>query len=556
MSDNERAQRGGGTATPVVPPGPTGNGSKDAYRISYRETPGIVQNTGADWFGPLNPLAPVAPKEVAGRQLDYPSGYNLEITPRPYEPVKFPEMRALADAYDIIRLVIETRKDQVEALDWGIAPQTDINSKPIPGQEKYCQEIWDFFKMPDGEHEWGTWIRMLLEDLFVIDAPALYCHETYGGKLLGLEQVDGATIKRVVDDWGRTPAPPIVAYQQVLKGFPAVNYTSDELIYMPRNPRVHKFYGYSPVEQCIMTVNIALRRELFQLQYYTEGNVPEALIGAPDTWNPKQIQEFQDNFDAMLAGNQAARRRLKFIPGGSKSLVQMKEVDLTGKTDEWFARVVCFCFSISPQAFVSMMNRATADSAHDQALEEGLGPIQNWVKRLVDRVVRKYWPQAKVEFKWNDAAIVDPQKQMTTLTGYVKDGVMKANEARDKIGLPPDPDGNVLRVIAANGPVLLGVNDDAPTAGEQFQQKKKETAQASKDKAAAMVAKPAVSAPAAAPAAKEGGAAEKVAGTFRKGYWSRHAPSYDEPHGGGQAGRDSPGGQVDEGAQEAGQAGR
>ena len=32
-----------------------------------------------------------------------------------------------------------------------------------------------------------------------------------------------------------------------------------------------------------MSVNIALRRQLYQLQYYTEGNVPEALIALPET---------------------------------------------------------------------------------------------------------------------------------------------------------------------------------------------------------------------------------------------------------------------------------
>jgi phage portal protein BeeE len=102
--------------------------------------------------------------------------------------------------------------------------------------------------------------------------------------------LDGATIKRLIDDWGRTPLVPAPAYQQILKGLPAVYYSADELIYAPRNPRVHKAYGFSPVEQVQMSVNIALRRQIYQLQYYTEGNVPEALIGVPESWNPDQIR--------------------------------------------------------------------------------------------------------------------------------------------------------------------------------------------------------------------------------------------------------------------------
>jgi hypothetical protein len=44
-----------------------------------------------------------------------------------------------------------------------------------------------------------------------------------------------------------------------------------------------------------MTVNIALRRQMHQLQYYTEGNVPEALIGVPEAWTPDQIGQPEKN---------------------------------------------------------------------------------------------------------------------------------------------------------------------------------------------------------------------------------------------------------------------
>ena len=81
-----------------------------------------------------------------------------------------------------------------------------------------------------------------------------------------MQQLDGATIKRVIDDWGRTPQPYAgpdgatvypPAYQQVLKGLPAVNYAARDIMYRPRNVRAHRVYGYSPVQQILMTVNIA-----------------------------------------------------------------------------------------------------------------------------------------------------------------------------------------------------------------------------------------------------------------------------------------------------------
>ena len=79
--------------------------------------------------------------------------------------------------------------------------------------------------------------------------------------------------------------------------------TTDELLYLPRNTRPHKAYGFGPCEQIVMTINIGLRRQMMQLQHFTEGNVPPGLLNAPDGWNAEQIRQFQEWFDSMLAGN-------------------------------------------------------------------------------------------------------------------------------------------------------------------------------------------------------------------------------------------------------------
>src|SRR5579864_1441114 len=84
---------------------------------------GIARGGGADWFGPLDPLRPIAPPQVAGRRFDFPPGYNLVTRPRAYEPIGFAELRGFADAYDLLRLVIETRKDQMERQRWCIRPR-------------------------------------------------------------------------------------------------------------------------------------------------------------------------------------------------------------------------------------------------------------------------------------------------------------------------------------------------------------------------------------------------------------------------------------------------
>ena len=70
----------------------------------------------------------------------------------------------------------------------------------------------------------------------------------------------GRRSSRIGED-GRAPEAPDPAYQQVLHGVPAADFSADEILYLPRNVRAHRLYGMSPVEQVALTVNIALRRE-------------------------------------------------------------------------------------------------------------------------------------------------------------------------------------------------------------------------------------------------------------------------------------------------------
>lgn len=383
-----------------------------------------------DWFSPMKPLPQVAP-QAEGRMWDFPVGYNVRNVTRQGEGIGFTEMRALADAYDVLRLVIETRKDQLCKLDWQLLPKEDGKELDAAGKE-----IMDFLAMPDKENSWDEWLRMLLEDMLVLDAATIYPRRTLGGQPYALELMDGSTIKRVIDYTGRTPAPPDVAYQQILKGVPAVDYTREELYYRPRNKRTNKVYGYSPVEQIILTVNIALRRQTHQLQYYTEGNVPEALIGVPETWTPEQIKAFQQFWDNLIEGDTAQRRHAKFVPGAMK-YQPTKEPNLKDAYDEWLARVVCFAFSISPQPFVTMMNRATADTAMETALEEGLAPLMRWIIGTMNYILAAYFSRPDLRFEFKNSEVVDPKEQADIHAVYIDRKVLTPDEVRADLGRKP-----------------------------------------------------------------------------------------------------------------------
>lgn len=382
------------------------------------------------WFSPNQPLAPVAPEDVTGRTWDYPTGYNLRLRPRDTELTQFEQLRSFAQSYDVLRLLIETRKDQMCRLKWSI--------KTIEGGEsnRKTKAVEKLLKRPDGRKRWTSWLRQLLEDMLVIDAATIYPQATFGGELHALKIIDGATIRPIIDYYGDH-----AGYQQVLKGLPAVDYSLDELLYQVRNPRSNKVYGYSPVEQIIMTVNIALRRQLWQLDSFTKGNIPDVLVGLPPEWTPDQIKSFQLWWDEVMdTGGTQLPRHAKMIP--KADIFEVKKGELFGEAEEWLARVCCFAFSISPQAFVKQQNRATAESAKDSADEEGLAPTMQWVKDVMDDIIERFYGD-DIEFKWETDTQIDAKTQAEIDQIYINAGVYNAEYVADRNGIDakyiPDP---------------------------------------------------------------------------------------------------------------------
>ena len=396
----------------------------------------VVTGASEAWMAPNQPLAPLADKpqdQTQGRAFDYRVGQNLDYKPKvPEGGVDYGTLRALADNYDLVRLCIETRKDQIAAQTWQFNLKgSDERTDPR------LEELQAFFRFPDKANDWETWCRIVIEDMLVIDAPTIYPRLTKGGQPYAFEPVDGATIKRVIDGYGRTPLPPEPAYQQILKGMPAIDYTTEQLVYRPRNLRSYKLYGFSPVEQIVTTINIALRRQLHQLEYFTEGNLPSALITSPPSWTPDMIRQMQDWYDTRVTDT--SKRHAQFIPGGM-NVIDTKQSAM-GPGDqvmsEWLARLVCFAFNITPTALVSQSNRATSDSQKEQAEDEGLKPTKQWLKNLIDYLVVTYFGYADIEFAWVTEKEVDALKQAQIAQIYLAAKVLTPDEVRAEIGMDP-----------------------------------------------------------------------------------------------------------------------
>src|SRR5215510_6780789 len=100
-----------------------------------------VFQPGQGIFSPGYPLIPIQPEPV--RLWDFPVGFNTIYTPRSYEAIGFDELRTLAESHDITRLAIETRKDQIEKLDWTIKPRG--NRRPAADARSRIERLIEFW---------------------------------------------------------------------------------------------------------------------------------------------------------------------------------------------------------------------------------------------------------------------------------------------------------------------------------------------------------------------------------------------------------------------------
>lgn len=70
---------------------------------------------------------------------------------------------------------------------------------------------------------------------------------------------------------------------------------------------------------------------------HTEGNVPEALIGLPENWNPDHVRQFQAYWDSLESGDTAERRHAKRIPfnGSHRSITCKTKTSMTAINLGW-----------------------------------------------------------------------------------------------------------------------------------------------------------------------------------------------------------------------------
>lgn len=395
------------------------------------------------WFGPGLSIPPIAPPATRPRTLDYSTNTNLNYSPRKDAFLDFPQLRAIADGCYLFRVVMEKVKKRIASHKWEFRLKAKDGEHRASVMERSATDprirmLTDRFQQPDGEHDWPEWVGGLLEDQIVIDAATLWIERDRLDRPARIVQIDGATVNRVIDDVGLTPQPPYVAYQQRIKGMPAIDLTQQDILYMISNYRTNRFYGFSDVEQLALLCETQMNRALWTLNHYTEGNIPEVfLLMNSDKYSPEQIKEYMQMFESWMNGSSVNRQRVYPLPDGK--VEQLRGEELYDAFDEWQARVFCYQLGEPPTALVKAVNRASAQQMDDTREESGELPRLNWLASKLNRLVQHpfYYGFPDIEFSWLEDAEVDGLTQAQIDQINVPLGITTVDEARIREGKAP-----------------------------------------------------------------------------------------------------------------------
>ena len=375
------------------------------------------------------------------RQYDYPASVNVQICPnRPYTILK-----NLA-SWDPVRYCIERRKGSVKAQKWAIIPENPDEAK----NTKYTaaiKELTAYWKRPDAQNgqTFDLWISEVLEQSFLYDASPIMRWPTRSGKGIACHRViDATTITPKIDSLGNNPLPPSPAYQQVIKGLPLTEYTSDQMLFPIRNPRPDSPYGMSEVEWLLICINIALRRDTSDLLHWTSGNVPYGFGETPENWTPKQIIEWGELWDEMLNGDLGARSKIKWGPKGMnfKTFTDRDKAGEEYKFYEWSSRRACAIFGVAPTAYTGSVNRATAETAETAQSELATEPLNQWIEQLLTTEIQTVQGQPDLCFKYISEQQHNELEQAQTNERRVFSGQASLDTVRNEsgeieIGIPP-----------------------------------------------------------------------------------------------------------------------
>lgn len=486
----------------------TQQGNQQQPQVAY--PPMVPLDRSQQFWAPFGPGAPMFPAPLNAPRRDTgqpdPRSWEYDVTWNLTQDIgrltDWTTLRAAARKVDLISQCLRVRRTEQAALEWDITlTKRTLEKQGVKSAqqknallEKYdtkISELVEFWSEPDTTNglTWTEWLEMLMEEQLVIDAVSIYPRFNYGGELISLELIDGATIKPLLDERGNRPHPPAPAYQQWLYGFPRGEYidsgagsadwegSAGSLIYKPRYRRVESPYGYSSVEQALTSAELWLRRQQWMVAEYNAGTAPRMILkGAGISMTPEQLRAWEDSLNDYYGGSISNRHRMRMFPEGfDPQLVDDAAERYKPDYDEFLVKLLCAHMDVQPQEIGFTPRNGLGGAGHGETQEsityrKALRPTSQWLIDLMNQISYAYLGMPRdLTFQFLGLDSEDEDGADQTTDRRFKAGRMTLNEARDEIGESryPFAEADMPMIVTSRGVVFLEGASELVEPGEE-----------------------------------------------------------------------------------------
>lgn len=403
---------------------------------------------------------------------------------RPKSAVTTDTLRLFADSYDVLRSCIEQLKREVRAVPIKIVPRdTDDDSKRTQND---IEDAYWFFSRHGGlgglNRSRRHFESEVFEDVLVIGAGAVYLRPNMVGGVHSAEPVQADTIVPLVDEHGWMHEDK--AYVQIINGATIGTYSASDIYYDGLHAVTTQPYFKSRVEYVYRMAMAALKADEWNLNWLTDGNTPDQLIGAPPEWTPAQIKEYASYFDEMLAAKPENRNKALIVPAGFTSILKQSRKDADFQEFErWLMERTCSVMGVHPSSigFSSQTYKYAQEHGSKRTSQFGANDLLEWRKDLYDYLLeRNGFPHLEVRniVEGEEEPLQRAQRLQVETGGRAWKSV---NEARQEAGLRPIAEEGADSVIEPHTEVNPGRETDDKAENEQKKAKKQSPSESQPD---------------------------------------------------------------------------
>lgn len=238
------------------------------------------------------------------------------------------------------------------------------------------------------------------------------------------------------------------SYVQIYDGVVENEFYPWELCFGVRNPDtdIHNFgYGISEVEELVRVITAMLWADDYNMKFFSQGSAPKGILKVNGSINPQKLQEFKQQWQAMVSGVHNAWKT-PVIESGEIDFINMQTNNRDMEYSQWneyLIKVGCATFSISPEEVGFAGTSSSANTVFESnnenkvkhSKDKGLYPLLKFYQNRLNRyIIERIDPEYNIRFVGMDA-----MSKAEELDAAVKkvSNYMTLDEVREEMGHEP-----------------------------------------------------------------------------------------------------------------------